>query len=138
MDISNNDVASTPAEAGSRRKSGRAVRAPEKYIPEATSSQNGLAKRKRGDEGAEEGASDSEEIDEDSDDSVESASEEELKEGRKKAKKPAKKPALKKPKVNGSLRNDASSAVRLPNRAKKPKKVAIADRTAEGLYGESP
>jgi len=136
MDISSNDVASSQAESGSRRKSGRAVRAPEKFVPDVPSSQNGPAKRKRGGNEAEDGASDSEEIDEDSDESIESAGEEELKDARKKASKPAKKPAQKKPKVNGPQLNDGTATVRLPSRVKKPKKVAIADRSAGGLYGE--
>ena len=52
------------------------------------------------------------------------------------AKKPAKKPAQKKSKVYGSLPNEGGPAVRLPTRSKKPKKVVIADKSAEGLYGE--
>jgi cohesin complex subunit SA-1/2 len=134
MDISSNDVASSPAGEGSRRKSGRAVRAPEKFAP---SSQNGPSKRKRRGEEVEDNAEDSDEIDDDSDESIESAAEEELKDARKKAKKPAKKPAQKKPKVNGSQPGEDAAAVRLPNRAKKPKVISIADRSAGGLYGES-
>lgn len=137
MDISSNDVASSPAPTGSQRKSGRAVRAPEKFVPNATSSQTGAAssKRKRGSADADNDASDSEDIDDDSDESVESAGEEELRDARRKAK-PKKKPAQKKPKVNGLLSNEGAPAVRLPTRSKKPKKVAIADMSVEGLYGE--
>jgi cohesin complex subunit SA-1/2 len=138
MDISSNDVTSSPAETSARRKSGRAVRAPNKFVPNAPSSQAGSAsaKRKRGGEYAENNASDGEEIEEDSDESIESAGEEELKDARRKAKKPAKKPAQKKPKVNGSLPNKGGAAVRLPTRSKKTKKVAIADTSAGGLYGK--
>lgn len=137
MDISSNDVASSPAETGSRRKSGRAVRAPEKFVPNATSSQTGptSSKRKRAGADADNDASDSDEIDDDSEESVESAAEEELKDARRKAK-PAKKPAQKKPKVNGTQSNEGGPAVRLPTRSKKPKKIAIAGMSVEGLYGE--
>ena len=138
MNISSNDVTSSPAETGARRKSGRAVRAPEKFVPNAPSSQVGStnAKRKRGREDAENDASDSEEEDEEDDESIESAGDEELKDTRRTAKKPAKKPAQKKPKVNGSLPKEGGPAVRLPTRSKKQKKVAIADKNAGGLYGE--
>jgi len=133
MDISNNDVTSTPVATGSRRKSGRAVKVPEKFVPDAPSSQQGSAsaKRKRGGEDAENDASD---IEEDSDATVESAAEEEVREIRRKAK-TTKKPAAKKPKVNGTATHDKEPQVKLPARPKKTKKVAIADKSAEGLYG---
>jgi cohesin complex subunit SA-1/2 len=141
MDISNNDVTSSPVATGSRRKSGRAVKVPEKFVPDAPSSQPGLAsaKRKRGGENAENDASDIEDIEEELDDSegtIESAGEEELKETRRKTTKARRKPAAKKPKINGSASHEVAAAVKLPSRAKKPKKVAIADKSAEGLYGK--
>jgi cohesin complex subunit SA-1/2 len=138
MDISSNDVTSSPAASGTRRKSGRAVKAPEKFVPDAPSTQPepASAKRKRQGEDAEDDASDNEEVDDDSDESIESAGEEELKDARRKAKNTTKKPASKKPKVNGALSKEKAPAVRLPNRAKKPKQVAIADGSAEGLYGK--
>jgi cohesin complex subunit SA-1/2 len=137
MDISNNDVTSTPVATGSRRKSGRAVKVPEKFVPEAPSSQQGTAsaKRKRGGEDAENGASDVDEEAEESDATVESADEEEVREIRRKAK-TTKKPAAKKPKVNGTATHEEAPAVKLPNRPKNSKKVAIADKNAEGLYGK--
>ena len=52
---------------------------------------------------------------------------------RKKAKTP-RKPTAKKPKVNGTALHDKAPAVSLPSRPK-AKKVAIADRNAQGLYG---
>lgn len=138
-----NDVSSTPV-VGGRRKSGRAVRAPEKFVPEFPSSaiRSTNAKRKRSeeeDEGeGEDDASEEEEIDaeEDEDDDLneESAGEEELKEARRKAK-TAKKPVAKKPKINGTASHARVPAVRLPNRPKKAKKVVLADDNAEGLYG---
>jgi cohesin complex subunit SA-1/2 len=137
MDISNNDVTSTPVATGSRRKSGRAVKVPEKFIPDAPSSQQGTssAKRKRGGEDAENDASDLDEDAEESDATVESAGEDEEREIRRKAK-TTKKPAAKKPKVNGTATHEEAPAVKLPNRPKKTKKVAIADRNVEGLYGK--
>jgi len=137
MDISNNDVTSTPVATGSRRKSGRAVKVPEKFIPDAPSSQQGSAsaKRKRGGEDAENDASDVDEEEEESDATVESAAEEEVREIRRKSK-TAKKPAAKKPKVNGTATHERAPAVKLPARPKKAKKVAIADKSAEGLYGK--
>jgi cohesin complex subunit SA-1/2 len=137
MDISNNDVTSTPVATGSRRKSGRAVKVPEKFVPNAPSSQQGSAsaKRKRGGEDAENDASDIDEDEEESDATVESAAEEEVREIRRKAK-TTKKPAAKKPKVNGTATHDKEARVKLPARPKKTKKVAIADKSAEGLYGK--
>ena len=136
MDISNNDVTSTPVATGSRRKSGRAVKVPEKFVPDAPSSQQGSAsaKRKRGGEDAENDASDVDEEEEESDATVESAAEE-VREIRRKAK-TTKKPAAKKPKVNGTATHERAPAVKLPARPKKAKKVAIADKSAEGLYGK--
>jgi len=112
------------------------VKIPEKFVPDAPSSQQGSvsAKRKRGGEDAENDASDVDEEEEESDATVESAAEEELREIRRKPK-TTKKPAAKKPKVNGTAAHDEAPAVKLPARPKKTKKVAIADRSAEGLYG---
>ena len=131
MDISNNDVTSTP-DGGSRRKSGRQVKVPEKFTPDVISSQaNASSKRKRGGETLESDASEIEEEDEDSNE--ESAEEEEAPGPRKKSNAP-RKPAAKKPKVNGNVSHEKAPAVKLPTRPK-GKKVAIADRNAEGLYG---
>jgi len=139
MDISNNDTAGSPAATGARRKSGRAVRAPEKFTPDVPSSQPAPSnpKRKRPAEEAENNASEIEDEDEESDSSLESAGEEEPKEGRRKAKS-VRKPAAKKPKVNGTAHSKSPPAVKLPSRPKKAKKVAIADKAAEGLYGKYP
>ena len=139
MEISDNE--STPRAEESRRKSGRAVRAPEKYEPDLAASQiNGTAKRKRSDAGDDEEEAaeiDASEEEEESDEEIESADEEELREARKRAKK-AKKPVAKKPKTNGSVAHTRAPAVKqLPSRPKKSKKVALADDEAEGLYGMS-
>ncbi|TVY13720.1 Cohesin subunit psc3 [Lachnellula arida] len=137
MDISNNDVTSSPAATGGRRKSGRAVKAPEKFVPDAPSSQAAptSAKRKRGEEEVENDASDIEDEAEASDATLESADEEELRETRKRAK-TTKKPAAKKAKVNGTAPLEDAPAVKLPNRPKKIKKVVINDDSADGLYAE--
>lgn len=136
-----NDVSSTPVASG-RRKSGRAVKVPEKFIPDLPSSavRSTNVKRKRSEEEGEDDASGEEEVEpeeEDEDDELgeESAAEEELRETRRKAR-TSKKPAAKKPKINGTASNVRVAAVRLPNRPKKAtKKVVIADDNAEGLYG---
>lgn len=136
MDISNQDSMSSPVANSSRRKSGRAVKVPEKFVPDAPASQQGhsSAKRKRGNGDVENDASDVDEQDGDSDDAVESAEEEEAPATRKRAKAP-RKPAGKKPKVNGTAAHEMAPAVKLPGRPK-GKKVAIADRNGEGLYGK--
>ena len=131
MDISNNDAASSPVAPGGRRKSGRAVKAPEKFQP-APESTN--AKRKRGGEDAENDASDVDEGADASDSAQESAEEEDSRQPRRKAK-TTKKPAAKKPKVNGASHTTAPT-VRLPARPKKTKRVVIDDDSAEGLYGK--
>ncbi|KAL3417693.1 STAG domain-containing protein [Phlyctema vagabunda] len=146
MEMSENDaMSSSVAATTSRRKSGRAVKAPEKFVPsqaEATS-----AKRKRGAGEGENDASDEDDEDEDSEEpSDESAAEEEAPKARKKAKAPPRMPAAKRPKVNGSASHadedgdegddDEARAVRLPSRPKKGKKVAIAKSEVGGLYAE--
>jgi cohesin complex subunit SA-1/2 len=135
-----NDVSSTPVASG-RRKSGRAVKAPEKFIPDypSTATRPTNSKRKRTDDdeegdASEEGGSEPEDDDESDDEEVESAGEEELREARRKARS-SKKPIAKKLKTNGTTSHARAPAVRLPNRPKNAKKVTIADDTAEGLYG---
>jgi cohesin complex subunit SA-1/2 len=138
MEILENNATSTPGATGSRRKSGRAVKAPEKFDPGVLSSQHGStsAKRKRGGEDVENGASDVGDEEEVSDEDVkDNVGEEEIRQSRKRPKSP-KKPAAKKPKVNGTALHARAPAVRLPNRPKKARKVAIADGNAEGLYGK--
>ena len=138
-DISNNDVMSSPGATGSRRKSGRAVKAPEKFVPDVPSSQTGpaSAKRKRGGDDVENDASDLEdEAAEESDETIESAGEEEVTGKRTKAK-TTKKPVAKKPKVNGTASHEEATSVKLPNRPKKAgRRVAIADKNETGLYGK--
>ncbi|RDW94942.1 hypothetical protein BP5796_00705 [Coleophoma crateriformis] len=149
MEISENDATSSPVATNSRRKSGRAVRAPEKFVPDLPSSQpeKSSAKRKRGHEDVQNDASEAEEDEEDESDqeSEESTAEEEVRPTRKKAKAP-RKPTAKKAKTNGASQpadeedaeadEDDAATARLPSRPKKGKKVAIADQNAEGLYAE--
>jgi cohesin complex subunit SA-1/2 len=136
MDISENDAPSSTNGPPNRRQSGRTVRAPQKFVPDAPSSQSGSGsgKRKRSSKDAIEDVEN--DISEESESEVEEISdEEEVQQSRKKAK-PAKKPVAKKVKVNGTTPQQLAPAVKLPNRAKKPKKVVMADVNADGLYGE--
>lgn len=144
MEISENDLTSSPHEASSgRRKSGRAVKAPEKFVPDVPSSQlvNGSSKRKRGagGEGNEENDA-SHEGESDEDEEEESADEEELKERAKKTRRPVAKKAKTngQPKVNGAVAHNPAMPIRLPARPKKKgKKVTVAKEQAEGLYGNT-
>ena len=130
---------SSPAATASRRKSGRAVKAPEKFVPEVTSSHAGPAgsKRKRTGEDAENDASDVEDEPDESEEEIESEGEEARKPRRKPKAKTARKPAAKKPKVNGNTTHEdaPAPAIRLAARPKKPRKVPVVDEDAEGLYG---
>lgn len=154
------DASSSQAEptASQRRKSGRAVRAPEKFAPEPTSSQapRGGSKRKRtenendeinGEEQAEDVEEDEDE-DEEEEEEPESESEVEDAPKKKKAKTkgPAKKaPAAKKAKTNGVAsqaprepREPKQQQMRIPSRPKKAQqgKVVFKDNSAEGVYAE--
>lgn len=150
QNISANDVMSSPAPTANRRKSGRAVKAPEKFVPDAPSSQVGSTstKRKRSGEALGDDASDIEEEEDDSEQESESAGEEVIrKPTRKKTQsKSTRRPALKKPKTNGKAANDddedededaaPTHSIRLPARPKKARKNAIQDEGVEGLYGK--
>lgn len=131
--MSNTDLESSPAaRGGNRRKSGRAVRAPELFSSQQANTTS--TKRKRGEENGENNASDIDEEAEESDSSATSV--EEIRQTQKKPAK-ARKPAAKKPKVNGNASHADAPAVRLPSRPKKAKakRVVLADKDAEGLYG---
>lgn len=146
MEISQNDAMSSPVQASStRRKSGRAVRAPQKFTPviPASQSANANGKRKRRDDNAdsEESQDESvtEEVDE-SDEEEESADEEEQREQKKRSRSNNKKPAAKKAKVNGASSPASAPALKLasrPRKPTKPKKLVIKDANATGLYGKS-
>ncbi|KAI0884254.1 STAG-domain-containing protein [Annulohypoxylon maeteangense] len=148
METSDNNATSSPASAPdvSRRRSGRVVRAPQKFSPEPQND-NSTSKRKRGpDRDEEDGENESPAEDEDeelSDPEEEEDAEEEStsrsKRSKSKQKSRSKKPAAKRAKVNGSAPVDAVSApnapaVRLPNRPKKTVRVTIAHPDGDGLY----
>lgn len=134
------------ATASQRRKSGRAVKVPDKFQPEVESSQNAGAggKRKRGGddmEGVENGEEEQEEEDESDEEDEDEESEEEEAPVKKKSKPKAaatkSAPVAKKAKVNGSAPQAKAHSMRLPSRAKKPTgKVVFKDQGAKGLYGE--
>lgn len=138
MEVSEND-APTSIATENRRVSQRAVRAPQKFVPDAPSSRSGNtgAKRKRGAVDTAEDVENEIEEDEESEEEEEeeSADEEEIRQTKKRAK-TTKKPAPKKAKVNGVAPSTSAPAVRLPSRQKKPKRVVFQDANAEGLYGK--
>ncbi|KAI0848579.1 STAG-domain-containing protein [Daldinia vernicosa] len=154
METDDNNATSSPASApdNSRRRSGRVVRAPQKFSPEANPSQNDYAssKRKRGRDRDEEDAEndtpaeDDEEELSDPDDHDDIEEEEQTSKSNKsksKQKSRPKKPAAKRAKVNGSAPIETGSAplapaVRLPNRPKKTARVAIVHPDGDGLYAD--
>lgn len=156
METSDNNATSSPASApdNSRRRSGRVVRAPQKFSPDPHPSQNDQAtsKRKRGtdrDEEDVENESPGEDEDEelsDLDDEEDEVEDDPASRSRRskqsKQKSRPKKPAAKRAKVNGNAPANAVSAshapaVKLPNRPKKNVRVTIAHPDGDGLYGES-
>ncbi|KAI1776228.1 STAG-domain-containing protein [Hypoxylon cercidicola] len=155
METSDNNATSSPASIpdNSRRRSGRVVRAPQKFSPQPNPSQNDHpSKRKRGpdhdDEDAENGYPEEAEEEEeelsdpdDEDDDVAEEAPSRSKKTKSKQKSRPKKPAPKRAKVNGSAPVDAASAtnapaVKLPNRPKKTARVVIAHPDGDGLYAD--
>ena len=137
---------STPVDATSRRKSGRAIHKPVLYQPAPdTSVANGSGKRKRAAPAEMEIDVDSmgEETQSEGEDSE--PDEEELKEQRRRAKnatKTQRKPAAKKPKTTSGettklVMRPATNGTKRPSRAKKPSaRQVVADNEETGLYGE--
>lgn len=155
METSDNNATSSPASVpdNSRRRSGRVVRAPQKFSPEQHASQTDhTSKRKRGqdndgedgeNESPNEGDEEEEELSEpDDEDDVEEAPSSRTKKSKSKQRSRPKKPAIKRAKVNGSTPADVISvsnapvAVKLPNRPKKTVRVAIARPDGDGLYAD--
>ncbi|KAI2641441.1 STAG-domain-containing protein [Hypomontagnella submonticulosa] len=155
METSDNNATSSPASApdNSRRRSGRVVRAPQKFSPDPHPSQNDQAtsKRKRGtdrDEEDVENESPGEDEDEelsDLDDEEDEVEDDPASRSRRskqsKQKSRPKKPAAKRAKVNGNAPANAVSAshapaVKLPNRPKKNVRVTIAHPDGDGLYAD--
>lgn len=125
----------SPEPESSRRRSGRVVRAPEKFSPEPVTA----PKRKRHDDDDE--GNDDDDILSDATMSDAADSDEERPRARPKKRtgasqgSRARKPAIKKPKTNGVAPSGHSAS--LPSRPKKSVRIATADRQAEGLYGKS-
>ncbi|KAF6845350.1 mitotic cohesin complex [Colletotrichum musicola] len=129
-------TASPEPESSSRRRSGRVVRAPEKFSPEPGTA----PKRKRGPEPDED---DEENDDNDllSDATMSDGDESADERPRARPKKRntaqanrAKKPATKRPKTNGAAPSGHSAS--LPSRPKKTVRIAAVDRQGSGLYAE--
>ncbi|KAI1075874.1 STAG-domain-containing protein [Whalleya microplaca] len=153
METSDNNATSSPsgsasAPDASRRRSGRVVRAPQKFSPEPQNDHSS-SKRKRGtdhddEEDAENEVPDGEEEPSDEEDGDDDSDDEPTprpKKSKSSQKSRSKKPAAKRTKVNGNAPPAATAAssapaVKLPNRAKKTVRVAIAGREGDGLYSE--
>lgn len=144
--MDSNANTSPDPEAAARRRSGRVVRVPDKFAPEASQA---AAKRKRDngedEDGDDAGADDDENdvpdlddgISDDDDDDDHESDEEPARP--KRAKKPsqsqrARKPSAKKPKINGTQPDVGAKTVTLP---RMPKKSVRLDTTGAGtgLYG---
>ncbi|KAK1538642.1 STAG domain-containing protein [Colletotrichum paranaense] len=124
----------SPEPESSRRRSGRVVRAPEKFSPEPVTA----PKRKRHDDDDE--GNDDDDILSDATMSDAADSDEDRPRARPKKRSGAsqgsraRKPAIKKPKTNGVAPSGHSAS--LPSRPKKSVRIATADRQAEGLYAD--
>jgi cohesin complex subunit SA-1/2 len=143
-DVASSDPADIMSSAP-RRRSGRVVRKPEKFIAEL--SPTGSSKRKRRDDNDGEsdvGGGAEEEEEEQSQSSEGEPDEEELRERRraKKSRPRAKKPPQKKPRTNGEVLNlairPATTTKKKAAKARKApvRKSAIIDEDADGLYGK--
>lgn len=142
-----NATASPGPEADSRRsRSGRVVRAPSKFTPDATPATSGAGKRKRpnghDDTGIDPASSDDElsELEEMDEDGDEDQNDDDADAPRPRKRQPArsngktKKPATKKPKINGSGPSHSAS---MPSRPKKAAaRISIANGDGNSLYGD--
>ncbi|KAI4601933.1 hypothetical protein KJ359_010799 [Pestalotiopsis sp. 9143b] len=141
MESEDNNATPSPSAAEARRRSGRVVRAPQKFIEENHNDTSSKRKRTRdNDEDAENQEPNNDSPEEASDEEAAEESDAELAPRQKKSKSRAKKPAAKKPKINGDATAEAApapaQALRLPNRPKKTVRVAIARKDGDGLYAE--
>lgn len=143
MEITDNSELSSPALASTARRSGRVIKAPEKYVPDAPVA----TKRKHAAEHDEEDV-ENESPDEDAEANGDSdAGESDAEEDDEVVKRPktkrapsrstkTKKPAAKKPKINGSAPKFSNHASKhLPSRPKKNARLEIARRRGDELYG---
>lgn len=135
---SNADPSPNP-DAASRRRSGRVVKAPDKFSPEP--SNPSVAKRKRdgADDDEEDAENDVPELDEEGSDEGEQDSDENEAATSRRAQKSsqskrARKPSAKKPKINGSQPAASSRTVTLPRMPKKSVRLDTGER-GNGLYG---
>lgn len=139
---SNSQASPAPAD-GSRRRSGRVVRAPQKFAPDAAPS----SKRKRAADRDNEDAENEEPGDDDDDDDDEAPSDDDdddmvdddepapAKRRKKPAASQSKERALKKPKTNGTTLGSGAHASSLPRRPKKAVRVDVAHREGDGIFG---
>ncbi|KAK7427936.1 cohesin complex subunit [Neonectria magnoliae] len=136
-----NNASPTPtpeADSAARRRSGRVVRAPTKFTPEAAS-QSATTKRKRDDHDEEDAENEAPDSDEEMSDETEEGSDDEHPAPRSRKKSSqisrAKKPSLKKPKTNGTQPARPAHPAGLPSRPKKSVRIDTGDK-ATGLFAE--
>lgn len=126
-----NDTAASSQDGEAPRRSGRVVKAPEKWEPEA-SAQTASAKRKRdGEDG--DGGNDDIESDEGLSDEEDAESDEDhpAPRSRRAGGASRQKPSLKKPKINGG---SAVHTARIPSRPKKTVRIDAGNK-GTGLFG---
>ncbi|KAI5461184.1 hypothetical protein BGZ63DRAFT_357211 [Mariannaea sp. PMI_226] len=124
------------ADTSSRRRSGRVVKAPTKFTPEASS--QSAAKRKRDDQDDEDGENEAPDSDEEMSEEEDNESDEDHPAPRsRKASQTSrtKKPSIKKPKINGSHHARAAQPAGLPSRPKKSVRIDTGDK-ASGLFAD--
>ncbi|KAB5563052.1 UreD urease accessory protein-domain-containing protein [Coniochaeta sp. 2T2.1] len=141
METSDNNATGSPTPTGTSRRSGRVLKAPEKFIPDAPAA----AKRKRHDDNDDDDAendaplTDLEDSDADVDDAADD-DEDATEEAPKRKKKPSqsawsRKPAAKKPKTNGDAGGHPAKSL-----ASRPKKVVrtapVEPHDGDGLFAE--
>lgn len=139
--MDSNGNTSPDPDTTSRRRSGRVVRAPDKFSPQP--SHQAISKRKRdgGDEDDDDGdENDVPDLDDEDSDVVDVESDDDHEPSRKSRKsqsKRTKKPSAKKPKINGAHPGTSNRTVTLPRMPKKPTRLDTGDK-GNGLYGIMP
>jgi cohesin complex subunit SA-1/2 len=146
MEVEPRQLSGAPeAPIGASRRSGRVVRAPEKYAPQTIAIP---AKRQRTEDLDGEDVENEVPEDDESDDADAVGEEDEVEDGdhvapaKRKGKKRVasqsaggKKPAAKKPKINGDVPGGDEHVTSLARRPKKGMKIDVGERGGEGLYG---
>ena len=139
--MDSNGNTSPDPDTTSRRRSGRVVRAPDKFSPQP--SHQAISKRKRdgGDEDDDDGdENDVPDLDDEDSDVIDIESDDDHEPSRKSRKsqsKRTKKPSAKKPKINGTHPGTSNRTVTLPRMPKKPTRLDTGDK-GNGLYGIMP